>query len=196
MRICVFCGSSAGRLPEYRAAAVAFGELLAREGIGLVYGGAHAGLMGVLADSVLANGGEVLGVIPESLVAREIAHKGLTELHVVSSMHERKAQMAALSDAFVALPGGIGTFEELFEVWTWGQLGLHTKPCALLNVAGFYDKLSAFLDFVTGEGFLRQAVRDVLLVENDAARLVARLRQEVASVPPRDDSSLPTHKLV
>jgi len=184
MRICVFCGSSAGRLPEYRAAAVAFGELLAREGIGLVYGGAHVGLMGALADAVLAHGGEVIGVIPESLSVRELAHKGLTELQVVSSMHERKAQMAALSDAFVALPGGIGTFEELFEVWTWGQLGLHDKPCALLNVAGFYDKLSGFLDFVTGEGFVRQAVRDGLLVDDDAARLVARLRQEVVSAPP------------
>ncbi|MEY4513371.1 MAG: hypothetical protein RLZZ450_5493 [Pseudomonadota bacterium] len=184
MRICVFCGSSAGRLPAYRAAAIAFGELLAREGIGLVYGGAHAGLMGLLADSVLAHGGEVVGVIPESLVAREIAHKGLTQLHVVSSMHERKAQMAALSDAFVALPGGIGTLEELFEVWTWGQLGLHDKPCALLNVAGFYDKLSAFLDFVTGEGFVRQAVRDVLLVDDDAARLLVQIRQQAASVPP------------
>lgn len=187
MRICVFCGSSAGRLPEYRAATVAFGELLAREGIGLVYGGAHVGLMGVLADTVLSCGGEVLGVIPESLSVRELAHKGLTELYVVSSMHERKAQMAALSDAFVALPGGIGTFEELFEVWTWAQLGLHHKPCALLNVAGFYDQLSGFLDFVTGEGFLRQATRDVLLVESDAARLLTRIHQQLASAQPRAD---------
>jgi uncharacterized protein (TIGR00730 family) len=177
MRICVFCGSSLGRLPEYRSATVAFGQLLAREGIGLVYGGAHAGLMGVLADAVLAAGGEAIGVIPEPLVAREIAHKGLTQLYVVSSMHERKAQMAALSDAFVALPGGIGTFEELFEVWTWSQLGLHDKPCALLDVAGFYDKLSAFLDFVTVEGFLRQPTRDVLLVDSDPQRLLARIRQ-------------------
>jgi uncharacterized protein (TIGR00730 family) len=181
MRICVFCGSSAGRLPEYRAAAVAFGQLLAREGIGLVYGGAHVGLMGALADTVLACGGEVVGVIPEALEAREIAHQGLSQLHVVGSMHERKARMAELSDAFVALPGGIGTLEELFEVWTWGQLGLHHKPCALLDVAGFYDKLGAFLDFVTEEGFLRQSVRDVLLVDSDPVQLLTRIGQELAS---------------
>ena len=169
MRICVFCGSSAGRRDEYRAAAVLLGELLAREGIGLVYGGAHVGLMGVLADTVLAGGGEVIGVIPESLATRELAHEGLTQLHVVASMHERKAQMAALSDAFLALPGGIGTLEELFEVWTWAQLGLHQKPCALLNVAGFYDRLSSFWNFVTEEGFLRQPVRDELVWQPPAA---------------------------
>ena len=176
MRICVFCGSSAGRLPEYRAATVALGALFVREGIGLVYGGAQVGLMGVLADTVLALGGEVVGVMPEALASRELAHKGLSELRIVASMHERKAQMAELSDAFIALPGGIGTLEELFEVWTWGQLGLHQKPCALLNVAGFYDKLTSFLDFVNDEGFLRKSVRDGLLVDSDAERLLSRIR--------------------
>ena len=180
MRICVFCGSSVGRNAAYQRAAVALGELLAREGIGLVYGGAHAGLMGVLADTVLAGGGEVIGVIPESLKIRELAHQGLTQLHVVTSMHERKAQMAALSDAFLALPGGIGTLEELFEVWTWAQLGLHQKPCALLNVAGFYDRLSSFLDFVTEEGFLQQPMRDVLLVDEAAPRLLAQISARLA----------------
>jgi len=184
MRICVFLGSSPGRLPVYRAATVALGELLVREGIGLVYGGAQRGLMGVLADTVLAHGGEVVGVIPEALASREIAHKGLSELHVVTSMHERKAQMAALADAFVALPGGIGTLEELFEVWTWGQLGLHHKPCALLNVAGFYDRLTSFLDFIAGEAFLKPGVRDLLLVDDDPERLLARIRAYAASAPP------------
>jgi uncharacterized protein (TIGR00730 family) len=160
------------------------GELLVREGIGLVYGGAQVGLMGVLADTVLALGGEVVGVMPEALASRELAHKGLSELYVVASMHERKAQMAQLADAFIALPGGIGTFEELFEVWTWGQLGLHQKPCALLNVAGFYDKLTSFLDFVSDEGFVRKSVRDVLLVDSDAERLLTRLWQYAASAPP------------
>lgn len=176
MRICVFCGSSAGRSAEYQLATIALGQLLVREGIGLVYGGAHVGLMGVLADTVLAGAGEVIGVIPGSLAARELAHQGLTQLHVVASMHERKAQMATLADAFVALPGGIGTLEELFEVWTWAQLGLHQKPCALLNVAGFYDRLSSFLDFATEQGFVRQAVRDSLLVDSDAVRLLGQIR--------------------
>lgn len=183
MRICVFCGSSVGLNAEYRLATVALGELLAREGIGLVYGGAHVGLMGVLADTVLAAGGEVIGVIPESLATRELAHQGLSQLYVVGSMHERKAQMAALADAFLALPGGIGTLEELFEVWTWAQLGLHQKPCALLNVAGFYDRLSSFLDFVAEEGFLRQPVRDALLVEDDAAQLLAQIRRQLTLLP-------------
>jgi uncharacterized protein (TIGR00730 family) len=190
MRVCVFCGSSPGRLPAYRAGAVAFGELLAREGIGLVYGGGAVGLMGVVADASRALGGEVIGVIPEALATREIAHHALSELRVVSSMHERKAQMAALSDAFVALPGGIGTFEELFEVWTWAQLGLHQKPCALLDVAGFYGKLTGFLDDVVQEGFLRPAHRDLLIVEREPAVLLARLRSYVApEVPKLIDSS-------
>jgi hypothetical protein len=181
MRICVFCGSSSGRVASYRAAASAFGELLAREHIGLVYGGASVGLMGAVADAARAHGGEVIGVIPEALVAHEVAHRGLDDLRVVGSMHERKALMAELSDAFVALPGGIGTLEELFEVWTWGQLGLHAKPCALLDVDGFYAGLSSFLDHVLEQGFLRPQHRRMLVVESDPLALLAKFH---AYTPP------------
>lgn len=163
-RICVFCGSNPGRSPAYREAAIALGQTLARRRIGLVYGGASVGLMGVVADTVLAAGGEAIGVIPEMLVAKEIAHPGLTEQHVVPSMHARKAKMAELADGFVALPGGVGTLEELFEVWTWAQLGSHAKPCGLLDVNGFYGKLEAFLDHVVDEGFLREGHRRMLMV--------------------------------
>jgi uncharacterized protein (TIGR00730 family) len=159
----------------YRAGAAAFGGLLARWQIELVYGGARVGLMGALADAVLAGGGRVIGVIPEALTEREIAHAGLTELRVVGSMHERKALMASLSDGFVALPGGIGTLEELFEVWTWSQLGLHAKPCALLDVDGFYGGLASFMDHVVAEGFLKPAQRQALLVEADAETLLERM---------------------
>jgi hypothetical protein len=177
MRVCVFCGSSAGRSPAYKAAAIALGEALAREKLGLVYGGATVGLMGVVADTVKRNGGDVIGVIPESLVAREIAHRGLSELRVVQSMHERKATMAELSDAFVAMPGGIGTLEELFEVWTWSVLGLHQKRCALYDVNGFFTQLTSFLDFVAREGFLRPQHRALLRLEADPQRLIALLRE-------------------
>lgn len=172
MRLCVFCGSNFGMREVYRASAEAFGALLAERRIELVYGGAQVGLMGALADSVLARGGRVIGVIPEALQAREIAHPGLTDLHVVASMHERKALMASLSDGFVALPGGIGTLEELFEVWTWAQLGLHHKPCALLDVDGFYAGLAAFLDHVVAQGFLKRQQRQALLLESDPAALL------------------------
>ncbi len=175
MRLCVFCGSSFGTREVYRAQTQAFGELLAERGVELVYGGAHAGLMGALADAVLAGGGRVTGVIPEALMARELAHLGLTDLRIVGSMHERKALMASLSDGFVALPGGIGTLEELFEVWTWSQLGLHAKPCALLDIAGFYTGLAAFMDHVVAEGFLRQKQREALIVEADPAALLERM---------------------
>jgi uncharacterized protein (TIGR00730 family) len=175
MRLCVFCGSSFGARAVYREAAEEFGGLLARRGIELVYGGAHAGLMGALADAVLAGGGQVIGVIPEALVGRELAHSGLTDLRIVGSMHERKALMASLSDGFVALPGGIGTLEELFEVWTWSQLGLHEKPCALLDVAGFYAGLSAFMDHVVVQGFLRPQQRQALLMEADPKALLERM---------------------
>jgi uncharacterized protein (TIGR00730 family) len=174
-RICVFCGSSPGFDPIYRERAAAFGSLLAARGIGLVYGGAHVGLMGAVADAVLAGGGHVTGVIPHALVEREVAHAGLSELCVVGSMHERKARMAELSDAFVALPGGIGTFEELFEVWTWSQLGLHQKPCALLDIHGFYRGLSGFLDHVVTQGFLKPVHRAGLLVADDAETLLELL---------------------
>jgi uncharacterized protein (TIGR00730 family) len=176
MRICVFCGSRSGRLPVYREAAERFGALLAREGIGLVYGGGAIGLMGAVADAAMAEGGEVIGVIPKALDKREIAHRRITELHVVSSMHERKAMMAELSDAFVALPGGIGTLEELFEVWTWAQLGLHVKACGLLDVRGFYGGLAQFIDHVLEEGFLKPEHRDVLIVERDPVALLGRIK--------------------
>ncbi|WP_437995540.1 TIGR00730 family Rossman fold protein [Sorangium sp. So ce185] len=174
-RICVYCGSSAGASPAYRAAAVQVGELLAARGIGLVYGGGHVGLMGAVADAVLAAGGEAIGVIPHFLNQREIEHRGLTELHVVETMHERKAKMAALSDAFIALPGGIGTLEELFEVWTWTQLGSQEKPVGLLDVAGYYRPLIAFLDHVVAERFLKPGHRAMLQVESDAEALLGLL---------------------
>src|SRR5215207_8224445 len=165
--VCVFCGSSSGASPAYGEAARALGAHLAREGLTLVYGGASVGTMGVVADAALAAGGRVVGVIPRGLVAREIAHPGLTELVVVDSMHERKAAMADRADAFVALPGGLGTLEELFEVWTWGLLGIHAKPVALLDADGFYDPLLAFLDRAVDEGFVRAAQRAMLARARD-----------------------------
>jgi uncharacterized protein (TIGR00730 family) len=174
-RICVFCGASPGARPEYRAATAELARLLASEGIGVVYGGGGVGLMGALADAVLAEGGEITGIIPRSLVDREIAHRDVTDMRVVASMHERKALMADLADAFVALPGGIGTLEELFEVYTWAQLGLHQKPCALLNVAGYYDAVADFLTHAVNERFLREETRELLMVEDDASALLARL---------------------
>lgn len=165
MRYCVFCGSSSGVRPEYKEAAEQLGRLLAARNIGLVYGGASVGLMGALADAVLAAGGEAIGVMPQFLVDHEIAHRGLSELRITHSMHQRKALMAELSDGFIAMPGGIGTLEEIFEIWTWAQLGHHHKPCALLNTAGFYDGLSAFLDTQVSEGFLRAPHRGTLLCQ-------------------------------
>jgi uncharacterized protein (TIGR00730 family) len=159
MRLCVFCGSSSGSSPIYVDQAKALGTALAQSGIDLVYGGASVGLMGAVADATLAAGGNVIGVMPQALVDKEISHKGLTDLRIVGSMHERKALMAELADGFIALPGGLGTFEELFEVWTWAQLGYHRKPCALLNVDGFYDKLSGFLDDVVTRGFVKPSHR-------------------------------------
>lgn len=175
-RLCVFCGANSGRDPIYREAAAALGSQIAREGIGLVYGGASVGLMGIVADAARAEGGEVIGVIPQALVARELAHGSLSDLHIVATMHERKAMMADLSDGFIALPGGIGTLEELFEVWTWAHLGLHAKPCALLDVRGFYGKLTAFLDHVHAEEFLRPGVREMLLVADEPRVLIDAMR--------------------
>ncbi|MBC7950381.1 MAG: TIGR00730 family Rossman fold protein [Rhodospirillaceae bacterium] len=174
--VCVFCGSSMGAKPAYAQAAEALGRLLAQRGLGLVYGGGDVGLMGVLARAALAAGGEVTGVIPEALQKMEgVGHLELTNLHVVGSMHDRKALMAELSDAFIALPGGIGTLEELFEVWTWGQLGLHPKPLGFLDVDGYYDHLHAFLDHSQAQGFLRDRHRAMAAVESDPATLLARL---------------------
>jgi len=161
-----------GARPEYATAARHLGKLAAERGIGIVYGGASVGLMGVVADAALAAGGEVIGVIPRAMVDREIAHRGLTDLRIVTSMHERKATMAELSDGFIALPGGIGTLEELFEVWTWAQLGLHRKPVSLLDVADFYKPLAWFLDQSVNEKFLKTANRAMLLTESDAGALL------------------------
>jgi uncharacterized protein (TIGR00730 family) len=171
-RICVFCGSSMGAAPEYAEQAAGLGKLLAEREIGLVYGGASVGIMGVVADAALAGGGEVIGVIPENLMRVEIAHAGLTELHVVPGMHERKAKMAELSDGFLALPGGAGTLEELFEVWTWAQLGLHTKPIGLVEVNGYFRTLQKFADHMVDEGFLRPQHRDLVSVNPDPAVLL------------------------
>lgn len=173
--ICVFCGSQAGTNGLYKQAAADMGRLLTVHGYGLVYGGGHVGLMGVIADAVLASGGEVIGVIPESMVARELAHTGVTQLQVVSGMHERKARMAALADAFIALPGGYGTFEELFEVITWAQLGLHRKPIGLLNVAGYFSALKALVDHAIAEGFIRSEHRRLLSIADDPVALLATL---------------------
>ena len=174
-RVCVFCGSSPGARPGYRAAAEALGAAIARRGLGLVYGGAHVGLMGAVADAALLHGGEVIGVLPRALEAKELAHRNLSALYVVESMHERKALMAELSDCFVALPGGIGTLEETFEAWTWTQLGLHEKPCALLDVDGYYAALHAFLDHAVAERFVRPEHRAMLLVESDPERMLDAL---------------------
>jgi uncharacterized protein (TIGR00730 family) len=171
-RICVFSGSSNGRRPAYRTAATLLGQTLVSRGYELVYGGARVGLMGAVADAVLADGGHVIGVIPQALVEREVAHTGLPDLRVVSSMHERKALMSELSDGFIALPGGWGTIEELFEVLTWGQLGLHRKPCGLLNVEGYYDPLMAFLRHGFDEQFVRTAFERMLLVSDSPAALL------------------------
>jgi uncharacterized protein (TIGR00730 family) len=176
-RICVFCGSSSGSRPEYRAAAEEMGAELVRRNIGLVYGGGNVGLMGMIADAVLKAGGEVQGIIPENLMAREVGHKRLTKLHVVRSMHERKALMADLSDAFVAMPGGFGTLEEFCEVVTWTQLGLHAKPCGILNVLEFYTPLLRMFDHAVEEQFLKPENRALVLARESPADLLQALEQ-------------------
>ena len=174
-RVCVFAGSSSGAHAEYTEAARQLGYTLGARGIGVVYGGACVGLMGVMADAALAAGTDVTGVIPSALVAKEIAHRGLTDLRVVASMHERKALMAELSDAFIALPGGWGTLDELFEVLTWGQLGLHRKPCGLLNALGYFDRLLSFLDHTVEQGFVRREYRSMIAVSPSPAALLDTL---------------------
>jgi hypothetical protein len=174
-RICIFCGSNVGTNPIYAQTAAELGGLLVRGGSGLVYGGGQVGLMGVVADAVLAAGGEVVGVIPEILAHKELLHTGVSKMHVVPSMHARKALMAELADAFVALPGGYGTFEEVLEVITWSQLGIHHKPVALLNVAGFFDPLVAMIDRAIAEGFIKPVQRDLVFAETDPAALLERL---------------------
>lgn len=189
----VFCGSHAGRGEIYRAAAAQFGREVARRGITIVYGGGNVGLMGVVADAALAAGGRVIGVLPRFLMDREVGHAGLSELYLVDSMHERKAKMAELSDAFVALPGGLGTLEEIFEAWTWVVLGLQQKPCGLLTVGNFYDPLLAFLDRAVEEGFMSSGHRALLKAANDPAVLLAKLasaEQPPAPKPGADESRL------
>ena len=174
-RICVFCGSSTGLSPVFRETAKAVGQLLAEKRIGVVYGGGQVGLMGAVADAALEAGGEVIGVIPKSLFEKEIAHAGLRQLCVVSSMHERKALMADLSDAFIALPGGFGTFEEFLEVVTWSQLGIHRKPCGLLNVSGFFDALLSLCDHAVDNGFIRDVDRALVISDSDPIGLIDRI---------------------
>lgn len=172
--VCVYCGSSPGRLDAYADAARALGQTLVARDLGLVYGGASIGLMGLIADTVLQLGGRAVGVIPQALARKEVVHRHLTELHVTQSMHERKTMMAELSDGFIAMPGGIGTFEEIFEIWTWAQLGIHAKPCGLLNVAGYFDALTSFLDHATAEEFLKPPHRALLIVEQQPQALLDR----------------------
>lgn len=174
-RICVFSGSSAGVLEEYARAAASLGRELARRGIGVVYGGASIGLMGCVADAALEEGGEVIGIIPEALMIKEVVHSNLTDLRVVDSMHERKALMESLSDGFIALPGGYGTLEEIAEMITWLQLGFHTKPCGLLDVGGYYSHLIRFLDHAVDQGFLKKKHRDKLLVADTVEGMVRAL---------------------
>ena len=183
-RVCVFCGASSGRRPGYAEAARSFGEELARRGIGLVYGGGRVGLMGAVADGALAAGGEAIGVIPQELVDRELAHTGLTQLHIVGSLHERKALMAELSDAFVALPGGFGTLDELMEQLTWAQLGLHAKPVGLLDVEDYWAPLIALSRHLTEEGFVRESDLGAIAVGDDAGLLLDRLVR-IAAEPAR-----------
>ncbi len=179
--VCVFCGSSAGRDPAYREAAVSAGHALARAGLSLVYGGGKVGLMGAVADAALAAGGRVVGVMPRALAEREIAHTGLSELHVVETMHERKTRMADLSDGFIALPGGAGTLEEFFEQWTWAQLGIHGKPCGLLNAKGYFQPLIAMVERAVAEGFVAKTYADILVVGTDIEVI---LRRFASYVPP------------
>lgn len=187
LSLCIYCGARVGARPSYEAAAQTVGRLIGERGWQLVYGGGNAGLMGVVANATLQAGGRVVGVIPHSLMERELGHKGLHELHVVETMHERKQMMAERADAFLALPGGIGTFEELFEVWTWRQLGYHDKPVGLLNVDGYYDALLGFLDQGVAEGFLPLAQRQLLSASSDPLALIDQLAQDAMAATAPDD---------
>ena len=193
-RICVFTGSNTGNRPEYKEAAQALGKEMAARGLGLVYGGASVGLMGIVADAVLAGGGEALGVIPRGLFRREIGHKGLTQLYEVESMHERKALMADLADGFIALPGGYGTFDELFEIITWGQLGLHSKPIGLLDVVGYFAPLLAFIAHASKEGFIRPEHTGIAIHEQSAAVLLDRLAHHRPDITENIWSELPPER--
>ncbi|HEV8726183.1 MAG TPA: TIGR00730 family Rossman fold protein [Candidatus Binatia bacterium] len=191
-RICVFTGSRHGSSPGYTEAAKELGRELVRHGYGLVYGGGNVGLMNVIANTVLGLQGHVTGVIPSSLVSKEVAHRGISDLRVVNSMHERKALMAELSDGFIAMPGGIGTMEEFFEVLSWAQLGLHEKPCGLLNVSGYYDHLIQFLDYAVAQDFIKSKDRALMIVEEQPGRLLNRFEQVWISRPPKQFNSTVT----
>jgi uncharacterized protein (TIGR00730 family) len=184
-KICVFTGSRHGSRPAYAEAAKRLGQSLVERGYGLVYGGGNVGLMNVVANTVLELGGHVMGVIPDRLVGKEVAHQGLSDLRVVSSMHERKALMAELSDGFIAMPGGIGTMEEFFEVLSWAQLGIHAKPCGLLNVNGYYDPLIQFVDHAVSEDFIKPKHRALMIVEGEAGKLLDHFEKIWQSHPPR-----------
>jgi uncharacterized protein (TIGR00730 family) len=181
-RICIFCGSNSGARPAYAQAATALAQHLANLGIGIVYGGGNVGLMGILADAALAAGGEVIGVIPHSLFAKEVGHADLSQMHIVGTMHERKAMMADLADGFIAMPGGWGTFDEFCEILTWAQLGLHHKPCGILNVEGYYDTLLAMFDHSVAEGFLKAAYRPMILTSSDPVDLLDKMQHYRAPV--------------
>ena len=183
MILCVYCGTSFGDDPTYLAAAQATATLLAEQGVGIVYGGATVGLMGAVAGAALAAGGKVIGVMPQALVDREIAHLGLSEMHVTQTMHERKARMEQLSDGFLALPGGPGTLDEMIEQWTWGLLGIHAKPCGFLNVKGYFDPIEAMTRRMVAEGFLLKQYADMLIFTDDPAELLERFRAYVAPPP-------------
>jgi len=188
--LCVYCGSSPGAKPDYVALSERLAKTMAEQNLGLVYGGAHVGIMGALANRLMDMGGKVVGVIPEALVEMEVAHQGLTELHIVADMHERKATMARLSDGFISLPGGLGTLEEMFEMLTWSQLGLHGKPCGLLNVAGFYDDLLRFLDNACSEKFMLPHHRALLIDSTDPEDLISRMKAYVPEVKSKLDWQL------
>ncbi|WP_374592162.1 TIGR00730 family Rossman fold protein [Aquabacterium sp.] len=188
--ICVYCGSRPGTVGAYAQQARQVGQLIAERGWQLVYGGGHCGLMGEVADGALDHGGRVIGVIPQSLVAHEVGHRGLTELHVVDNMHDRKRLMAERADAFLALPGGIGTFEELFEVWTWRQLGYHSKPIGLLNVAGYYDALLDFMQHTVRQGFLSPSQLAQVVVDTAPASMLDSLREQAATLQAGDYSRI------
>ncbi len=189
-RICVFCGSTFGAKEQYKKAAQELGQLMAKKNIGLVYGGGNVGLMGEIANAVIKADGEAIGVIPNFMVEKELAHRQLTELKVVNSMHERKALMAELSDGFIALSGGIGTFEELFEILTWRQLGIHNKPCGILNVANYYDKLIDFINYSVTEEFVKSETRDLIFVESESTKLLERF----LNYPTKDQETLDLSK--
>lgn len=183
MKVAIYCGSAEGKSPDYVYGVKALGEYLARQGVDVVYGGGNVGLMGVIANAALQAGGKVIGVIPTHLESKEIAHTGLTELHVVANMHERKAKMSELSDAFVALPGGVGTLEEIFEVWTWGQLGLHGKPLAFYNINGFYDPLFTMMESMHQAGFVKQSYIDMAIKVSTPEDLISAFQAYQAPQP-------------